>query len=179
MTRIASVYAEALYGLTRDEGLCDEVLGQLEVLRAAFEAEPDFLRLLSAPSLSKEERLHIVEESFAGRVHPYLLNFMKILTQKGYMRCFTDCCAAYRDLYNEDNGILPVKVVTAVPLRQAQSNRLQSKLNAMTGKQVRLENVIEPDCLGGVRLEYDGKRVDDTIRHRLDAVHSMLKNTIL
>ena len=49
----------------------------------------------------------------------------------------------------------------------------------MTGKQVRLENVIEPDCLGGVRLEYDGKRVDDTIRHRLDAVHSMLKNTIL
>ena len=120
-----------------------------------------------------------MEESFGGRVHPYLLNFMKILTQKGYMRSFTDCCAAYRELYNEQNGILPVKVVTAVPLKQAQANRLQSKLNAMTGKQVRLENVIEPDCLGGVRLEYDGKRVDDTIRHRLDAVHSLLKNTIL
>ena len=179
MTRIASVYAEALYGLTRDERLCDEVLAQLDVLSAAFAAEPDFLRLLSTPSLSKEERLHIVEESFGGRVHPYLLNFMKILTQKGYMRSFTDCCAAYRELYNEQNGILPVKVVTAVPLKQAQENRLQSKLNAMTGKQVRLENVIEPDCLGGVRLEYDGKRVDDTIKHRLDAVHSMLKNTIL
>ena len=179
MTRIASVYAEALYGLTRDERLCDEVLAQLDVLGAAFDAEPDFLRLLSTPSLSKEERLHIVEESFGGRVHPYLLNFMKILTQKGYMRSFMDCCAAYRELYNEQNGILPVKVVTAVPLKQAQENRLQSKLNAMTGKQVRLENVIEPDCLGGVRLEYDGKRVDDTIRHRLDAVHSLLKNTIL
>ena len=25
MTRIASVYAEALYGLTRDEGLCGEI----------------------------------------------------------------------------------------------------------------------------------------------------------
>ena len=53
MTRIASVYAEALYGLTRDEGLCDEVLAQLDVLSAAFAAEPDFLRLLSTPSLSK------------------------------------------------------------------------------------------------------------------------------
>ena len=179
MTRIASVYAEALYGLTRDEGLCGEILAQLDVLGEAFAKEPDFLRLLSTPSLSKEERLHIVEDSFGGRVHPYLLNFMRILTQKGYMRSFTDCCAAYRELYNEQNGILPVKVVTAVPLKQAQENRLKSKLNAMTGKQVRLENVIEPDCLGGVRLEYDGKRVDDTIRHRLDAVHSMLKNTIL
>ena len=179
MTRIASVYAEALYGLTRDEGLCGEILAQLDVLGEAFAKEPDFLRLLSTPSLSKEERLHIVEDSFGGRVHPYLLNFMRILTQKGYMRSFTDCCAAYRELYNEQNGILPVKVVTAVPLKQAQENRLQSKLNAMTGKQVRLENVIEPDCLGGVRLEYDGKRVDDTIRHRLDAVHSLLKNTIL
>ena len=70
-------------------------------------------------------------------------------------------------------------MVTAAPVTKAQSDRLEAKLNAMTGKKVRLMNVIEPDCLGGVRLEYDGKRVDDTIRHRLDAVHSMLKNTIL
>ena len=179
MTRIASVYAEALYGLTRDEGLCGEILAQLDVLGEAFAKEPDFLRLLSTPSLSKEERLHIVEDSFGGRVHPYLLNFMRILTQKGYMRCFPDCCAAYHSLYNEENGILPVKVVTAAPVTKAQSDRLEAKLNAMTGKKVRLMNVIEPDCLGGVRLEYDGKRVDDTIRHRRDAVHSMLKNTIL
>ena len=179
MTRIASVYAEALYGLTRDEGLCGEILAQLDVLGEAFAKEPDFLRLLSTPSLSKEERLHIVEDSFGGRVHPYLLNFMRILTQKGYMRCFPDCCAAYHNLYNEENGILPVKVVTAAPVTKAQSDRLEAKLNAMTGKKVRLMNVIEPDCLGGVRLEYDGKRVDDTIKHRLDAVHSMLKNTIL
>ena len=179
MTRIASVYAQALYSLCRDEGIGEQILGQMDVLGAAFAAEPDYLRLLSTPSLSKEERLKVVDDSFDGRVHPYLLNFMRILTQKGYMRSFPDCCAAYREFYNDENGILPVRVVTAVPMKQDQSDRLESKLNAMTGKRVRLENVIEPDCLGGVRLEYDGKRVDDTIRHRLDAVHSMLKNTIL
>lgn len=179
MTRIASVYAQALYGLARDEGLSGEILEQLDALDTAFAAEPDFLRLLSTPSLAKEERLKIVDDSFAGRAHPYLLNFMRILTRKGYMRGFPDCCKAYRDLYNEDNAILPVKVVTALPMEKAQADRLEAKLGAMTGKKVRLDNVIEPDCLGGVRLEYDGKRVDDTVKHRLDAVRSLLKNTIL
>ena len=56
---------------------------------------------------------------------------------------------------------------------------LSVQLAGITGKQIELTNTIDPACIGGVRLDYDGKRVDDTIIHRLDAVSSMLKNTIL
>lgn len=179
MTQVASVYAQALYELARNEGMSQPLLVQMDVLKEAFAQEPDFLRLLSMPSLSKEERIKILDDSFAGLVEPYLLNFLRILTRKGYMRAYPECCEAYRALYNEDHGILPVKVFTALPLSQAHAQKLEAKLEKITGKKVELCNVIETGCLGGVRLEYDGKRVDDTIRHRLDAVHSLLKNTIL
>ena len=74
---------------------------------------------------------------------------------------------------------MPVSAVTAVPMTQGQKEKLTAKLAAITGKQIELTNTVEPTCIGGVRLDYDGKRVDDTIIHRLDAMSSMLRNTIL
>lgn len=179
MTEVGSVYGEALYDLALSEGLSAPILKELDVLRQSFDAEPGFLKLLSTPTLTKQERCQILDGSFRGKVQPYVLNFLKILTEKGYMRHFSDCCAAYRDHYNRDNGILPVTAVTAIPLTADQKKRLTEKLSTITGKRIELNSRIDPQVLGGVRLDYDGKRLDDTIAHRLDAIRGVLKNTVL
>ena len=173
------VYAQALYDLTAEEHCAETVMQQLKALAEGFRAEPDFVRLLSAPNLSKEERCHIVDDSFRGKIHPYVLNFLKILTQKGYMRHFEDCCKAYRQIYNLDHGILEVCAVTAVPLNEQQTEKLKQKLGTVTGKTIDLANRVDQSCLGGVRLDYDGKRVDDTVAHRLASIGAMLNNTVL
>jgi F-type H+-transporting ATPase subunit delta len=179
MTEAGSVYGLALYDLAKSEGLARQILQELEVLRQSFSREPAFLKLLSTPALTKQERCAILDDSFRGRLQPYLLNFLKILTEKGYIRHFSHCCDAYRDQYNRDNGILPVTAVTAVPMTDDQQKRLTEKLEALTGKTVDLRSRIDPSCLGGVRLDYDGKRLDDTVAHRLDAIRTLLKNTVL
>lgn len=179
MTQVGSVYGEALYDLCKSENLTGAVLREITVLEESFSQEPDFLRLLAAPNLGKQERCGILDESFRGKVHPYVLNFLKILTEKGYSRHFSDCCAAYREHYNLDNGILPVSAVTAVPLSEKQSEKLKEKLASVTGKTILLTNRVDPDCLGGVRLDFDGKRLDDTVAHRLESVRTMLNKTVL
>lgn len=179
MTQVGSVYGEALYDLAKAEDLSGRILDELTALAESFRETPDFLRLMAAPNLSKDERCQILDECFKGKVHPYVLNFLKILAEKGYSRYFTDCCEAYRDHYNRDNGILPVRAVTAVALTAEQTEKLTEKLSALTGKTVSLTNRVDPGVLGGVRLDYDGKSLDDTVSHRLDAVRSLLKNTVL
>ena len=179
MTQTGRVYGEALYDLARAEDLSEQLLQELSVLEESFRQTPDFLRLLSAPNLSKDERLAILDESFRGKVHPYVLNFLKILTQRGCAGHFSDCCAAYRTHYNRDNGILPVQAVTAVELTSEQQKKLTEKLESLTGKVISLTNRVDPRVLGGIRLDYDGKSLDDTVSHRLDAVRSLLKNTVL
>ena len=179
MTEAASVYGEALYALAKDENKSDMMLAQLKVLNESFNQEPDFLRLLSAPNLSKIERKGILDTCFKGKADPYLLNFLKILMEKGYIRQFSSCVQVFCELYNEDHGIMPVSAVTAIPLTDSQKEKLAAKLAKITGKQIELINTIDPACIGGIRLDYDGKRVDDTIIHRLDAMSNMLKNTIL
>ena len=179
MTQVGSVYGEALYSLAREEGLDKTVLEQLKVLEQSFAQEPAFLKLLSAPNLSKDERCKVLDDCFRGKVHAYVLNFLKILTEKGYIRRFSECVEAFRQQYNADHGILCVTAVTAVPLTQAQETRLCEKLAGFTGKTIDLANRVDPACLGGMRLDYDGKRLDDTVSHRLEAIGSLLKNTVL
>ncbi len=179
MTQIGIVYGQGLYTLAKDESLTKQILNQLQVLETSFVQEPDFLRLLSSPNLPKEDRCEILDKSFRGNVHPYVLNFLKILTEKGYIRHFSECVSSFKTQYNEDNGILPVDVVSAVPLTADQKDRLMQKLSKLTGKNIELTNKIEPDCLGGIRLDYDGKRIDGTVRNRLDEIRNLLKNTVL
>ena len=115
MTQIAVTYAQALYDLAREEELGKAILEQLAALKDVFAQTPSYSKLLSAPDIPKQERCGILDEAFRGKVHPYVLNFLKILTEKGYIRQFPDCCDAYRGFYNDDNGMLVVKAVAAVP----------------------------------------------------------------
>lgn len=179
MTQVGTVYGEALYDLAKSEELDSLIAQQLDVLEESFRQEPDFLRLLASPNLSKDERCAVLEESFRGQIHPYILNFLKILTEKGYPKQFSNCCAAYRDRYNADHGILPVTAVSAVLLTEDQQQKLTEKLAAMTGKTIALTNRVDPSVLGGIRLDYSGKQLDDTVSHRLDTLRSLLKNTVL
>lgn len=179
MTQIGVNYAGALYDLAQSEALSAEILKQMQVLSESFRSEPEFLRLLSTPNLSKQERCQVVDESFRDKVHPYVLNFLKILTEKGYAKYFSDCCRAYEERYNADNDILPVQAVTAVALTEAQSQKLTQKLQTITGKTVKLQNTVDEKALGGVRLLYDGRQVDGTVQNRLDTIGKLLKNTVL
>lgn len=179
MSQIADTYGNSLYSLSLEEGLADTILAQMEIVRDVIEKEGDFIRLLSAGNLTREERASILDACFGNRVHPYLLNFLKILGEKGYIRQFGACFVAFRASYYDDNGILPVSVVSAIALQEDQIVRLKEKLDGITGKNVQLSCSVDPACLGGIRLDYDGKRIDGTIAARLDALSQQFRNTTL
>ena len=179
MTEAATTYGQAMYDLAREENLSKQLLDELTALSRSFEKEPEFIRLLSSPNIPKEERVRILDDSFRGKLHPYVLNFLKVLTEKGYMKHFTGCCRVYRQQYNQDNGILPVTAYTAVELSDELRRKLTAKLSTVTGKTIELDCRIDPETLGGVRLDFDGKQVDGTVRRRLEDIRGLLKNTVL
>ena len=179
MTEIATTYGQAMYDLARDEGLAKDLLEELVALNESLTAESGFIQLLSTPNIPKEERVRILDDSFRGKLHPYVLNFLKVLTEKGYMKHFSGCCQMYKQQYNLDNGIVPVTAYTAVPLSDELRSKLTAKLSTVTGKTIELDCRIDPETLGGVRLDFDGKQVDGTVRRRLEDIRGLLKNTVL
>ncbi|MDO5601544.1 MAG: ATP synthase F1 subunit delta [Oscillospiraceae bacterium] len=178
MTQLAKVYGGALYELCAGDGIDKEVLEQLDAVSALFAENPAYVRLLDTPTLPKPERTGLVDGAFSGKAHPYLVNFIKILCERGELSAFAGCAAAYRARYHEAHGIVEAKAVSAVPLTDAQQKALQEKLHGVTGKEILLSCRVDPSVLGGVRLSMDGYEFDSTVKHRLEAIRAGLLGTI-
>lgn len=179
MNEVATVYGQGLYALAKDEALEKTLLEQMLLLNTAFDGQPEYLKLLASHNLPKQERVEILDKDFRETVHPYVLNFLKLLTEKGYIRHFSACCKVYRQAYNQDQGILEVDAVSAIALNDGQKQRLTEKLAAITGKKIDLQCRVDSSVLGGIRLSYDGFQVDGTVQGRLEMMGKALKNTVL
>ena len=174
MTELAREYGDGLYALTREEKISAEILEQMIGLRQLFLNEKDFIRLLNNMSLSKTERVNILDSALCGQIHPYLLNFLKILCEKGALGEFSGCLEAFSFLYQRDHGIVEAVATTAVPLNDEQREALLKKLSKMTGKQVVLSEKVDESVVGGVLLEMEGRQYDNTVRNRLKNIHQSM-----
>ena len=144
MTETARMYGGSLYDLAAEEGLDERILGELDGVTALLNGDAEYLHLLSIPSIPKKERCALLDEAFRGQVHLYVLNFMKLLCEKGALRELPGCARAYRLRYNEAHGILEATAVSAVPLTAEQTRRLHEKLEKVTGRHIDLKTKVEP-----------------------------------
>ena len=175
----AKNYADALFALAHDEGIDELIRTQLSEVCWLFDENPDYIKLLSAPNIPKEERVAALDEAFSGRVHPWLLNWLKLLCERGYIYAYRDCARSYQVSFNAAHGILAVKVIAAVLLRVEQMEKLRKRLCELTGKRVELEGRMDPSVLGGIRLQYEDVELDGTVRQRLEGLKKTLSDTVL
>ena len=170
MTEFGREYGEGLYTLCAEEHIERDALREVQALKASFRENEDFLRLLGNMTLSKEQRVAIVDDTLKGSVHEYVLNFLKLLVERGAIHEFPECAAAYQACYNREHGVVEAEVTTAQPLNDGQRQKLIEKLQSMTGKEIVIKEKVDASVLGGVLLQMEGKRYDNTVAHRLNAI---------
>ena len=174
MTETARMYGGSLYDLAAEEGLDERILGELDGVTALLNGDAEYLHLLSIPSIPKKERCALLDEAFRGQVHLYVLNFMKLLCEKGALRELPGCARAYRLRYNQAHGILEATATTAVAMTEQQAKSLHEKLEKLTGKTIDLKTKGDPAVLGGIRLDIEGTELDGTVRSRLAGLRSSI-----
>lgn len=178
MTELAKRYGGSLYDLAAEESLTEQLQQELDLAVECCRREPDYLRLLSTPGIPKRERCGLLDQAFAG-LHPYVVNFLKILCEEGLMGELSGCVRAYRERYNADHGILETTVTSAVPLTEDARQKLVAGLQARTGKIIHLNERTDPSVLGGLRLDLDGTRLDGTVQRRLELLRDEIANVVL
>ena len=173
------MYGGRLYDLAAEEGLDERILGELDGVTALLNGDAEYLHLLSIPSIPKKERCALLDEAFRGQVHLYVLNFLKILCEKGTLRELSGCARAYRVRYNQAHGILEATATTAVAMTERQAKSLHEKLEKLTGKTIDLKTKVDPAVLGGIRLDIEGTELDGTVQNRLSALRRDIASVTL
>ena len=179
MTQIARLYGGSMYELAAQEQLTDTVLEQMQVIRQLFRENPDYVRLLSEPSIPKEERADLLETAFGNEAERYLVNFLKLLCDRGILGDYAGCCEEYTRRYNADHNIATAVVTSAVALSDEQMAALKDKLEKISGKTVSLTQKKDPTVLAGLRVELVGKQLDGTVKSRLDGLSRKLNELII
>lgn len=133
MTEVGNVYGQSLYELAKDEGLSREIGEQLTVLQKSFGEE----RILSVcsptpafPSRSGADSGHQLPRLGASLYSEFYENS----DGKRLYPPLSDCCDAFSELYNRDNGILKVAAVTAVAPHPGAGGEAYRKAEPITGK---------------------------------------------
>lgn len=171
---IAQRYAVSLFEVAQEFKITDEILEDLKSLKTVFRENEDFFKLLNIPTLSKEEKVSMLDKVFEGRINVYMLNFLKILCEKGRIPHFYEIASYYTKLYNKENNIKEVLAITAVPLSENLKTKLINKLAEITGSRILLENKVDPKILGGVVIKMDDNQFDSSVKGRLERLKSSL-----
>ena len=98
-TVVSERYALSLYEVAKAENIAPEMYEALQTVSDLFATYPDYLKVLTTPSIGLPDKQKTVRAVFEGRVHPYLLNFLLLLTEKRRIGLIHEMAEAYRDLY--------------------------------------------------------------------------------
>ena len=175
---VSERYALSLYEVAKDE---KQEIGYLEELTAVcgvFRETPDFLKLLTTPSIAFEDKQNVLKRVFEGRIQPFLLNFLMLITEKGRVGLIFEMREAYKEQYYFENNIAEVCAVTAVPMSDALREKLKNKMQAVTGRQVVLETSVDPEIIGGIVVKVNNEQFDTSLRTRISEIAARLTNTI-
>ena len=96
------------------------------------------------------------------------------MTERGLASEIPACFAEYEQLWREAYHVLKVKAESAVELSKEQKERLEERLASRTGQRVEVDYAVNPALIGGMRLFYDNRQLDDTVRRRLSDIADKL-----
>lgn len=174
MTEIIKEYAEALFAIACEENAKKEYSAALDKVIKAFSETPEYMDFLICPSIPMSERISAVEKAFSGNVPEYIVYFLQLLCEKGRIYLLGECVKEYKKLVDASEHISVAKITSAVELTPQEKERLQLKLEKMSGKSVIMECITDPAIMGGVVIETEGRVIDGSLRRHLREVKDVI-----
>ena len=164
---VHKVYARALVELALEQGLLDEVAGEMAQLEEVIGRVPKIALLMGAPTLTTEQRQAILEKVFKSRVSALTYQFFVVLNRKGQLGEAPGTILAFRDVYAEQYGVVEVDAYVAKSIDKARKEAIESMVGGILGRQVAVHVYVEPELIGGIRLRVGDQLIDATVVSRL------------
>ncbi|MBS7262281.1 MAG: ATP synthase F1 subunit delta [Eubacteriales bacterium] len=174
MTDAAKEYAVALFELAGERHAEKEVLDGLRTILAAFDAQPEYYSVLSAPNLSADERDGLLVAAFEEAVDEQALTATRLFCRHGHVSRFSAFVREYEKMFLALCAVSRVKVVSAVEMTPEEKTALIAKLEKLSRQRVEAVYETDPSILGGVIVTMDDRIIDGSLRHKLNEMKEVL-----
>jgi F-type H+-transporting ATPase subunit delta len=173
LATIARPYAEAAFRIALESNGLDRWSDTLALLDAAVSDEQVASRL-NDPNVSDTALEGVLLGAFGERLDGPGRNFVQVLIANGRLGLVREIRTQYDELKREHEGVLEARIVSAMPIDDAQVRPLVAALEAKYKRRVNVEVEVDPTLIGGARILVGDKVIDATVRGRLDAMRAAL-----
>lgn len=175
MAKVSTNYASALFKAVKNEETLTEVKKDFDKVIKSVHNVPAFNDFITNPKIARVERKKVLESVFSEIEGP-LYNVLLILFDKGKMTELENIHEDFIDLYNEHFSQEHVVVESVYKLTSDELDDVGKFFIKKTGlKKLMIENEVNEDLIGGIRVFIDTKVYDASVRGQLNTLKNQLK----
>jgi F-type H+-transporting ATPase subunit delta len=173
---LAGRYASALFDLASENGTVTAVESDLGQLETALAESSELAAVTTNPKVGRSDAQKALwgVSAILG-VTELTQNFLGVLAQNRRLAELPKVIRAFRSIAAAQRGEVTAEVTSAHSLTDTQLADLKARLTAREGRTVKLSTKVEPDLLGGLVVTIGSKRIDASIRTRLNSLSQAMK----
>ncbi len=155
------------------DGEADTVEDELFSVERLVADNPGLRDVLSDPARSVSDKQALLRGLLEGRAARGTIQLVE-QSVVGTYRTVGLAIEAYQHVAASERDRLVALVRVARPLGDTEAERLKAALTRQYSRQVDLNVLVDPEVLGGVRVEIGDDVIDGTVANRLDAARRKL-----
>ena len=173
LTTLARPYAKAAFDLANSDcnlAAWDDMLSETAVITA----DEGMANWLQSPHSTAEKAVEIVVEAMGGEVDSRFQGYLGVLADNDRLSLCSEISRMFEYLRADAERRLQVRVVSAVALQKADTERMRSALAERFDREITLSNEIDADVLGGAIIYAGDQVIDGSLLGRMKRLEASL-----
>ena len=171
---LARPYAEAAFQLARANSALGPWQQALDRM-AAVAADAQMLDCIANPRLLSSQVAQLFLD-VAGSLSAEQHNFVRLLVDNERLQVLPEIRELYVELKNGQEGVQEADIASAFPLDDATLKNLVTELETRFKCRIQATVSLDPELIGGVRIAVGDQVIDASVRGKLAAMATALKN---
>jgi F-type H+-transporting ATPase subunit delta len=171
---LARPYAEAAFQLARANSALGPWQQALDRM-AAVAADAQMVECITNPRLQTSQVSQLFLD-VAGSLSAEQQNFVRLLVDNERLQVLPEIRDLYVELKNGQEGVQEADIASAFPLDDATLKNLVAELETRFKCKIQATVSLDPELIGGVRIAVGDQVIDASVRGKLAAMATALKN---
>ncbi|KZE94210.1 MULTISPECIES: F0F1 ATP synthase subunit delta [unclassified Agromyces] len=151
-----------------------EVDAELYAFQRAVASDAELELALGSKLGSTDAKVRLVERLLAPRASAATTMIVGHLVQQPRGRRIGEMLRHAASVVADQRGFDVATVTSAVPLTDDQVARLERTLGSQAGRRIRFDSIVDPEVLGGVRVQIGDDVIDGSVASRLNDLRQQL-----
>ena len=169
LATIARPYAEAVFRLAK-EGNALAAWSEKLAFIAAVSQDPQMQAAIGNPKVTASDIERLLLAICGERIDGAARNLIQLLMRNRRLAVLPQIREQFEKLKLEDEGKLDARISSAYPLDDAQRAQLVNLLSSRFKRKINATVTVDPELIGGIKVEVGDKVWDASVRGRLQAM---------